>query len=144
MIQQDLENAIKARDKVKMAALREIKTAVMNFKTSATYKGSCDDNDVVSIIQKLVKQHEDSARIYSEAGRLDLYDEEVGQMVVLKEYLPKMLSENELKEAIVSIISETGAETMKDMGKVMAKLKTDYPNQYDGRIASMYIKEKLS
>lgn len=143
-IQADLVSAMKNRQENTVAALRSIKTAVMETKTAPNGKKELEDDDIVKIIQKLVKQRQESMDIYSQAGRHELADKEQQEMFVLKNYLPKMLSQEELEAAIDSIVAEVGASSMKDMGVVMKALSAKYPNQYDGKTASTYIKNKLS
>ena len=143
-IQKDLAVAMKEKNTLKTAALREIKTAIMKYKTAADYKGTCTDNDIIGIIQKLVKQHTESGDIYKSAGRTDLASEEFGQMKYLEEYLPQMMSNEKLENVIDGVIRDLGLSTMKDMGKVMGYLKETFPNQYDAKYASAYIKSKLS
>lgn len=143
-IQKDLAVAMKEKNTLKTAALREIKTAIMKYKTAADYKGTCTDNDIIGIIQKLVKQHTESGDIYKAAGRTDLASEEFGQMKYLEEYLPQMMSNEKLENVIDDVIKDLGLSTMKDMGKVMGYLKETFPNQYDAKHASTYIKSKLS
>ena len=143
-IQKDLIEAMKEKNTLRIAALREIKTAIMKYKTSADYKGTCNDNDIIGIIQKLVKQHTESYNIYKDAGRTDLAFEEFGQMKYLEEYLPQMMSNEQLEKVIDEVIRDLGISTMKDMGKVMGHLKQTFPNQYDAKYASTYIKSKLS
>ena len=143
-IQNDLIEAMKEKNTLRIAALREIKTAIMKYKTSADYKGTCNDNDIIGIIQKLVKQHTESYNIYKDAGRTDLASEEFGQMEYLEEYLPQMMSNEQLEKVIDEVIRDLHLSTMKDMGKVMGHLKQTFPNQYDAKYASTYIKSKLS
>ena len=143
-IQKDLAVAMKEKNTLKTAALREIKTAIMKYKTAADYKGTCTDNDIIGIIQKLVKQHMESGDIYKAAGRTDLASEEFGQMKYLEEYLPQMMSNEKLENVIDGVIRDLGLSTMKDMCKIMGYLKETFPNQYDAKYASTYIKSKLS
>lgn len=143
-IQTELVSAMKNHQENTVAALRSLKTAIMETKTAANGKRELDDNDIVAIIQKLVKQRKESMDIYSAAGRDELADKEQQEMFALMNYLPRMLSDEELGHAIDKIIISVDAVTMKDMGKVMAALKEKYPNQYDGKTASTYIKTKLS
>lgn len=142
-IQKDLVAAMKAHQEHSVAALRQIKTAVQNEKVNGTYHELSDD-EIVKIIQKLVKQHQESMDIYSQAGRDELADKEQQEMFVLMNYLPKMLSQEELENAIDNIFIQVGAVSIKDMGMVMKALASQYPNQYDGKSASTYIKSKLS
>lgn len=143
-IQKDLAVAMKEKNTLKTAALREIKTAIMKYKTAADYKGTCTDNDIVGIIQKLVKQHAESYDIFKAAGRTELASEEFGQMTYLEEYLPQMMSNDQLERVIDEVIRDLSLSTMKDMGRVMGHLKNTFPNQYDAKYASTYIKAKLS
>ena len=143
-IQKDLIEAMKEKNTLRIAALREIKTAIMKYKTSVDYKGTCNDNDIIGIIQKLVKQHTESYNIYKDAGRTDLASEEFGQMEYLEEYLPQMMSNEHLEKVIDEVIRDLHLSTMKDMGRVMGHLKQTFPNQYDAKYASTYIKSKLS
>ena len=143
-IQKDLVAAMKEKNVLKIAALREIKTAIMKYKTAADYKGTCTDADIIGIIQKLVKQHTESYDIYTKAGRADLASEEFCQMTYLKQYLPQMMTNEQLEKVIDDVIRGLHLSTMKDMGKVMGHLKETFPNQYDAKYASLYIKSKLS
>lgn len=143
-LQADLVFAMKNRQENSVAALRSLKTAIMEVKTAPNGKKDLEDNDIVGIIQKLVKQRKESMDIYSAAGRHELADKEQQEMFVLMNYLPKMLSEDELSAAVSAVIAEVGATEMKQMGLVMKSLKEKYPNQYDGGVASKIIKGILS
>lgn len=143
-LQADLVSAMKNRQENTVAALRSLKTAIMEVKTAPNGKKDLEDNDIVGIIQKLVKQRKESMDIYSAAGRHELADKEQQEMFVLMNYLPKMLSEDELSAAINTIITEVGATEIKQMGLVMKTLKERYPNQFDGGTASKIIKSALS
>lgn len=142
-IQKDLVTAMKEKNSSKVTVLREIKTAISNFKTSPNYKGECTNGDVLNIIQKISKQHKDSAQMYADAGRKDLVEEELSQLNYINEYLPKMLTEEETIEAINTIIQSINATSVKDMGKVMSLMKETYPNQYDPKLVGSYVKTKL-
>ena len=142
-IQTDLVAAMKAHQENSVAALRSIKTAIMEAKTAPNGKKELEDDDIVKIIQKLVKQRQESMDIYSQAGRDELADKEQQEMFVLQNYLPKMLTQEELEYAIDNILIQVGAVSMKDMGMVMKALASQDPNQYDGKTASTYIRNKL-
>ena len=142
-IQRDLVTAMKEKNTSKVTVLREIKTSISNFKTSTNYKGQCTDSDVLNIIQKISKQHKDSAQLYADAGRKDLVEEELSQLNYINEYLPKMLTEEETIEAVNSIISSINATSVKDMGKIMDLIKETYPNQYDPKLVGSYVMNKL-
>ena len=141
-IQADLVVAMKGHQENAVAALRSVKTAIQNEKVNGAYH-ELTDNDIVKLIQKLVKQRQESIDIYSQAGRNELADQEQKEMFVLQNYLPKMLSDDELKLAIDRLITDLNAKTMKDMGTIMKALTERYPNQYDGKTASTYIRNKL-
>lgn len=142
-LQQDLVTAMKEKNVSKVTVLREIKTAISNFKTSSNYKGECTNRDILYIIQKISKQHKDSAQMYADAGRKDLVEEELSQLNYINEYLPKMLTEEETIEAVNSIIQSVNATSVKDMGKVMSLIKETYPNQYDPKLVGSYVMSKL-
>lgn len=142
-IQADLVTAMKGRQENAVTALRSVKTAIQNEKVSGAYYRELTDNDIVKLIQKLVKQRQESMEIYEQAGRHELADKEQKEMFVLSNYLPKMLSEDELKEIIDGLFTELDVQSMKDMGKVMKALGERYPNLYDGKVASTYIKSKF-
>lgn len=142
-IQKDLVTAMKEKNSSKVTVLREIKTAISNFKTSPNYKGECTNGDVLNIIQKISKQHKDSAQMYADAGRKDLVEEELSQLNYINEYLPKMLTEEETIDAVNSIIQSINAASVKDMGKVMNAMKETYPNRYDPKLVGSYVKTKL-
>lgn len=142
-LQADLVSAMKGHQENAIAALRSVKAAIQNEKVNGTYH-ELTDNDIVKLIQKLVKQRQESIEIYTQAGRHELADKEQKEMFVLMNYLPKSLSEEELHSAIDDIVAELGASSMKDMGNVMKLLRERYAGQYDGKTASEYIKEKLS
>ena len=147
-IQKDIMSAMKEKDEVRLAALRAVKTAIMQTKTSPNFKGNRDANlpdaDVLKIMQKLVKEREESFNIYISAGRNDLADKEYKEMLVIKEYLPKPLTEDELNTIIKEAIAEVGATTMKDMGKVMSVVSQRVNGRADGSIISKMVRGILA
>ena len=134
---------MKEKNAEKIAAIREIKTAIMKFKTSADYKGECTESDILSIIQKVAKQHKESADMYKAAGREDLVNEELAQLEHIQFFLPKMLSEEETATVLDKAIADLGATSLKDMGKIMNFMKETYPNQYDAKFVGTYVKSKF-
>ena len=136
-IQKEIMSAMKSQDKVRLDALRSIKTAITTFKTSPNYKGEITDGDIINIIQKLVKQRQDSIDIYKNAGRDELAEKEKMEMGVMNEFLPKMLTEDELKEVIK-------ASGLDNIGQIMKYLKENYNGLYDGKMASKLIKEIIA
>ena len=147
-IQKDIMSAMKEKDEVRLAALRAVKTAIMQTKTLPNFKGNRDANlpdaDVLKIMQKLVKEREESFNIYISAGRNDLADKEYKEMLVIKEYLPKPLTEDELNTIIKEVIAEVGATAMKDMGKVMSVVTQRVNGRADGSIISKMVRGILA
>lgn len=147
-IQKDIMSAMKEKDEVRLTALRAVKTAIMQTKTSPNFKGDRDANlpdaDVLKIMQKLAKEREESFNIYVTAGRNDLADKEHKEMLIIKEYLPKPLTEEELNTIVKETIEEVGASTMKDMGKVMGMVSQKTNGRADGKVVSMIVKKLLS
>lgn len=143
-IQTDLVQAMKSHQENTVSALRSIKTAIMEVKTAPGGKKDLEDGDITKIIQKLVKQRKESMDIYSQAGRDELADKEQKEMFVLMEYLPKMLSEEEVEKIVAETVTAVGATSMKDMGKVMGIINKTYAGQVDGSMVSRIVKSKLS
>ena len=135
---------MKNQDTVKMSALRSIKTAIMETKTSPNGKRELEDNDVVKIIQKLAKQREEAASIYEQNNRMDLATNERNELEVLNTYLPKMMSETEVEEIVTKTVADLGATSMKDMGKVMGFINKTYAGKVDSSMVSRIVKSKLS
>lgn len=142
-IQKDLVNAMKGRLERTVAVLRSVKTAIMEVKTAPGGKKDLDDSDIIKVIQKLVKQRKESMDIYSQAGRDELADNEQQEMFVLMNYLPKMLTEDEVEKIVNETIANVGATSMKDMGKVMGIINKTYSGQVDGSVVSKIVKSKL-
>jgi uncharacterized protein YqeY len=126
-----------------LAALRSIKAEIQNEKVSGAYH-ELTDADVVGLIQKLIKQRKESMDIYSQAGRDDLADKEQKEMFVLMEYVPKQLTEEEVEVKVKEIIAETGASSMKDMGKVMGLATQRMKGLAEGKTISQIVKNLLS
>ena len=143
-ISEDIKSAMKARDKVRLETLRNIKKVFLEVKTAPGSEGELTDEVGIKIIQKLAKQGKETAQTYIANNRQDLADQELGQVAILEEYLPKQLSEEEITEKVKAIIAETGASSMKDMGKVMGQANKVMAGQADGRIISGIVKQLLS
>lgn len=142
-IQTALVSAMKEKNQHNLIALREIKTAITTFKTSSNFKGEITDNDIVSIIQKLVKQHQETLDAVTNANRTDMIEQEKNVINCMSEFLPKMLSNDEVQIMIDKFVGDNNLSGMKDMGKIMNHLKEIIPNQYDGKFVSTYAKSKL-
>ena len=136
--------AMKAKDTVRLSALRNIKKYIIEAKTSGTAVDTLPDADVVKIISKLAKQGSDSAAIYTQQNRPDLAEEELAQVRVMQEFLPRQMTAEELAAAVREIIAEVGAESMKDMGKVMGVASKRLAGQADGKDISAKVKELLA
>ena len=135
---------MKSKNKMALTALRAVKSAILLHKTQKSSDGGLSNEDEMKILQKLVKQRKDSAAIYIGQGRNDLADPELKEAELIQQFLPKALSEDEVKELIKSIINETGAEGMKDMGKVMGMSTKKLMGKADGKMISTIVREFLS
>jgi uncharacterized protein YqeY len=143
-IQADMVAAMKAKETVKLASLRAIKAAVMLAKTAEGATGEVTDQEIVKIIQKLVKQRKESAQQYNDAGRPELAENELAEAAAMEVYLPKQLSEAELEAELTKIIAEVGAKTPQEMGKVMGVATKKLAGLADGRAISAAVKKLLA
>ena len=142
-VSEDIKNAMKAKDKVALETLRNVKKFFLEAKTAPGANDILTDADALKIMQKLVKQGKDSATIYQQQGRQDLADAELAQVAVIEKYLPKQMSAEELEAALKEIIAEVGAEGPKDMGKVMSTATKKLAGLAEGRAISAKVKELL-
>jgi uncharacterized protein YqeY len=142
-INDDLKEAMKSREKEKLEALRNIKKVIIEAKSAKGAGSELDDNEVIKIISKLAKQGSESAAIYQQQGRKDLYEQEMFQVAVFEKYLPSKLTEEELTGNIKAIIAELGATSMKDMGKVMGVASKKLAGLADGKDISAKVKDLL-
>ena len=143
-ISNDIKEAMKARDKVRLETLRNIKKVFLEAKTAPGANDTLEDADALKIIAKLAKQGRETAVTYTQAGRQDLADAELAQVEVLESYMPKQLDEAEIEAVVRDIIAQTGATSMKDMGKVMGTATKQLAGQADGRVVSAIVKKLLS
>ncbi len=143
-ISDDIRKAMLARDKVRLEALRGAKKEFLEAKTAKGANGDLSDEKAVAIIVKMVKQRKESAKIYIENNRSELAESELAEAAVLEEYLPRQLSEEELEAELRAIIAETGASSMKEMGKVMGVASKRLAGRADGRAINAKVKELLS
>jgi uncharacterized protein len=139
----DLTTAMKAQDAAKLSTLRMVKAAMMNRQIE---KGSeLDDDEMQKLLQSLVKQRRDSIEQYEKAGRQELVDKEQAEIDVIEIYLPKAASHEEIEQVVAAVIAETGASSMKDMGKVMKATQAALAGKNaDGRVMSEVVKAKLA
>lgn len=143
-INNDLKEAMKARDKVKLEALRGIKKVMLEARAAKGTGSELSDDDALKIISKLAKQGNDSAAIYKEQGRTDLYEQEMVQVKIFESYLPEKMSDEDLTSTVKTIIDETGASGMKDMGKVMGIASKKLAGQADGKDIAAKVKSMLA
>lgn len=144
-INQDLKDAMKARDSARVDALRMINAALKDKDIEARGAGkTLAEDDVLALLQKMIKSRQESLDIYEKAGRADLAEKEKGEIAVISAYLPQQLTEAEVAEAVTSAIAEIGATSIKDMGKVVASLKAKYTGRMDFAKASAAVKAALS
>lgn len=142
-INEDIKAAMKAREKEKLEALRNIKKVMIEAKTAKGAGAELTDDESLKIISKLAKQGSDSAQIYKEQGRQDLYEQEMAQVAIFESFLPAKLSDEELTTVVKSIIDKTGASSMKDMGKVMGLAGKELAGKADGKDIAAKVKRLL-
>lgn len=142
-VSKDIIAAMKAKDKMRLEALRNVKKFFIEAKTAPGANDTLDDATALKILSKLAKQGRDTAALYREQSRPDLAEEEEAQAAVIEEYLPKALSAEELEAEIKSIIAEIGATSMKDMGKVMGVASKKLAGRADGKAISTLVKQLL-
>lgn len=143
-VSEDIKNAMKAKDKVALETLRNVKKVFLEAKTAPGANDTLTDADALKLIQKLVKQGKDSAAIYVEQKRQDLAEAELAQVAVLEKYLPKQMSAEELEAELMKIIAEVGATSPKEMGKVMGVASKALAGRAEGRAISEAVKKLLA
>lgn len=142
-IQKDIMAAMKAKDQVRLNAVRSIKSAILLAKTAEGASGELSDGDIVKLIQKLAKQRKEAAEQYVAAGRQELADNENAEAAVLSEYLPRQLSPEEVEAKLREIIAEVGASAPSDMGKVMGVATKRLAGLADGKTISGIVRQLL-
>ena len=143
-INQDIKAAMIAKDAAKLRGLRAIKAAILLAKTEKGHADELSQDAEIKVLQKLVKQRRESAEIYRSQNREDLYQIELEEEKVIETYLPKQLSKEEVESVIKDIIAETGASSIKDMGKVMGAANQTLAGQADGKTISEVVKSLLA
>jgi len=150
MLRDDINNAVKeamkAKEERRLSTLRMVNSAIKNADIEARGQGKqpLSDDDILGLLQKMIKQRQESVELYDKGGRTELAAQERGEIDVISAYLPKQMSEDEVKAAIAAVIAETGAAGMKDMGKVIGALKGKYAGQMDFGKASGLVKAALT
>jgi uncharacterized protein len=140
----DLKEAIKAKDAQRVSTLRLICAAVKDRDIAARTEDNADgvsDADILAILVKMIKQRQESARTYEEAGRLDLAEQEREEVGIIRDYLPRQMSDTEVEKAVAAAIEDTGACSIRDMGKVMATLKARHTGKMDFALVGAAIKQ---
>lgn len=143
-ISEGIKSAMKARDKVRLETLRNIKKVFLEAKTAPGANDTLEDAQALKILQKLAKQGKESAATFQQANRQDLADGELAQVNVIEEYLPKPLTNEEIEAQVKAIIAQTGATSMKEMGKVMGIASKQMAGKADGRVISEVVKKLLA
>ena len=147
-IQCDIMNAMKSKDETTLKTLRGVKTTIMQYKTSSTFKGDRDallpDNEVIKIMQKLAKERKETAEVYKNAGRIELAEQELAEANIIEQYLPKAMCESEVEELVKSSIAELGVTSIKEMGIVIKDVNSKANGRTDGKTISTIVKRLLS
>ena len=141
-----MKDAMKSQDKRRLSTLRLINAAIKDrdIANRGNGKDAVDEGGVLEILSKMVKQRRESITTYEEAGRLELAEQEAAEIAVIEEFLPKQMSEDEMREAVVSVMKELDCQGLKDMGRTMGELKSRYAGQMDFGRASAIVKEQLN
>lgn len=139
-----MKTAMKEKNTTALESLRAVKSALLLAQTESGAKEELSDTDEVKLLQKLVKQRKDSAAIFSEQGREDLAGPEIAQAAIIEQFLPEQLSLEEVAKVVDEIITQTGASSMKDMGKVMGMANAKLAGKADGKTISGIVKDRLS
>lgn len=142
-VSEDIKRAMLAKDKVALDALRGIKKEFLEAKTAKGSDGELHDDKALQILQKMVKQRKESAEMFTQAGRSELAAEELAQCKIIEQYLPAMLSDEELTAALREIIAQVGATSMQDMGKVMGVATKQLAGKAEGKAINQKVRELL-
>ncbi|MDA0330742.1 MAG: GatB/YqeY domain-containing protein [Bacteroidetes bacterium] len=143
-INESIKDSMKNKDSLRLESLRSIKSAILLEKTKFSSKKNLDENEITKILQRLVKQRNDSAKIYNEQKREDLANIEIAQLKIISEFLPEQLSESQLNEIINNSIIDLNASSIKDIGAVISEVNKKVLGRAEGRIIAEIVKKKLS
>ena len=138
-----LKAAMREKNKVALESLRAIKSAILLSQTQSGAKGDLDYTEIIKLLQKLVKQRNESASIFREQGRVDLAESEESQIEVISQFLPEQLSTEEVEKVVDQVVQSVGATTMKDMGKVMGVVNNQLAGKSDGKLIAEIVKKRL-
>ncbi len=139
-----IKDAMRNKDKVRLATLRDAKSKFVLEQTKTGTSDELDDREVIKILSKLQRQRLDTAEVYKEQGREDLAEDELAQAEVLADFLPKALTEDEVREKVSEIITRVGACSMADMGKVMGIASSEMAGRAEGKVISRFVREILN
>jgi uncharacterized protein len=142
-VESEIKKAMLAKEKVRLTALRAIKSLILLEETKEGAGESLSQEEEMKLLTKAAKQRKDSAEIYKQQQREDLYEVEMAELAIISEFLPKQLSEEEIEQAVKKIIAEVGASSAKDMGKVMGVASKHLAGKADGKVISQKVKELL-
>ncbi|MDG1528228.1 MAG: GatB/YqeY domain-containing protein [Polaribacter sp.] len=142
-IMEQMKAAMKSKDTLALQALRAVKSAILLAKTETGVQAELTEEQELKIVQKQVKQRKDSADIFIKQNRQDLADPELAELAILEQFMPEALSEEEVEKVVIAVIQETGANGMKDMGKVMGMVSKELAGQADGKMISTFVKKNL-
>ena len=143
-ISEELKKAMKAKNNIALQSIRAIKSELLLLRTKSGTPNNLSDEQEMKVLQKLIKQRKESAKIFREQNRIDLAEPEVAQAKIIEGFLPEQLDEEKIREFVEEIILSTGAEGIKDMGKVMSQASSKMAGQADGKIISIIVKEILN
>ncbi len=138
----DMKEAMKAKDKVKLSTIRMINSLIKNAEIEK--RGELTDEEIIQLLMKYAKQRKESIEMYEKGGRQDLVEKEKAELAVVESYLPKQMSEDEIREIVKQTIEEVGASSIKDMGKVMKAVMPKVKGRADGSVVNRIVKELLS
>ena len=143
-ISEELKKAMKAKDNIALQSIRAIKSELLLLRTKSGTPNNLSNEEEMKVLQKLIKQRRESAKIFREQNRIDLAEPEEAQAKIIEGFLPEQLDEEKIRELVEEIILSTGAEGIKDMGKVMSQASSKMAGQADGKIISIIVKEILT
>ena len=143
-ISEELKKAMKAKDNIALQSIRAIKSELLLLRTKSGNPNNLSNEEEMKVLQKLIKQRRESAKIFREQNRIDLAESEEAQAKIIEGFLPEQLDEEKIRELVEEIILSTGAEGIKDMGKVMSQASSKMAGQADGKIISIIVKEILT
>lgn len=143
-ISEELKKAMKSKDNIALQSIRAIKSELLLLRTKSGTPNNLSNEQEMKVLQKLIKQRKESAKIFREQNRIDLAEPEVAQAKIIEGFLPEQLDKEKIRELVEEIILSTGAEGIKDMGKVMSQASSKMAGQADGKIISIIVKEILT